>query len=173
MEPLEYVLSPSEPGLVEMRAFIFELRPEALEPEGLTSALEKQAAALRARHEINVRTSLGEEPALPPESKEALYRIAQEALQNTIKHAGATNVGLGVGHANGSVTLDVSDDGAGFDPTGAFPGHLGLKSMRERAERLGGTLEIQSAPGEGTRIRVRIPSRSRGSGGPNGPIPTG
>ena len=156
VEPLEYVLSLSEAGLAEMRALIFELRPEALEAEGLNSALEKQAAALRARHGINVRTSLGEEPALPPDTKEALYRIAQEALQNTVKHAGAANVDLGVGRANGSVTLDVSDDGSGFDPTGAFPGHLGLRSMRERAESLGGTLQIESAPGEGTRIRVRI-----------------
>lgn len=63
---------------------------------------------------------------------------------------------LGVGRTNGSVTLDVSDDGVGFDPTGSFPGHLGLRSMRERAESLGGTLQIESAPGEGTRIRVRI-----------------
>jgi signal transduction histidine kinase len=124
VEPLEYVLSPSEPGLVEMRAFIFELRPEALEPEGLVSALEKQAAALRARHEINVRTSLDEAPALHLETREALYRIALEVLQDTVRHAGA---------ANGSVTLDMSDDGTGFDPTGVSPGHLGLKSMRERA----------------------------------------
>lgn len=167
VEPLEYVLSLSEAGLAEMRALIFELRPEALESEGLISALEKQAAALRARHEINVRTSLGEEPALPSETKEALYRIAQEAFQNTVRHAGAANVGLGVGHANGSVTLDISDDGAGFDPTGTFPGHLGLKSMRERAERLGGTLEIESSPKRGTRVRVRISSPSQdGSSGP-------
>ena len=162
MEPLEYVLSLSEAGLAEMRALIFELRPEALESEGLNSALEKQAAALRARHGINVRTSLGEEPALPPETKEALYRIAQEALQNTVKHAGAANVNLGVGRADGSVTLDVSDNGSGFDPAGDFPGHLGLRSMRERAESLGGTLQIESAPGEGTRIRVRISPRPRG-----------
>ena len=162
VEPLEYVLSLSEAGLAEMRALIFELRPEALESEGLNSALEKQAAALRARHGISVRTSLGEEPALPPETKEALYRIAQEALQNTVKHAGAANVNLGVGRANGSVTLDVSDDGSGFDPAGDFPGHLGLRSMRERAESFGGTLQIESAPGEGTRIRVRISPRPRG-----------
>ena len=171
VEPLEYVLSLSEAGLAEMRALIFELRPEALESEGLISALEKQAAALRARHEINVRTSLGEEPALPSETKEALYRIAQEALQNTVKHAGAANVSLGVGRANGSVTLDISDDGSGFDPTGVFPGHLGLKSMRERAERLGGTLEIESAPGRGTHVRVRISPPSRDD--PTGPTLAG
>ena len=157
MEPLEYVHSLSEAGLAEMRALIFELRPEALESEGLVSALEKQAAALRARHDIGVNTTLGEEPAMPPETKEALYRIAQEALQNTVKHAGAANVHLNVSQANGTVTLDVSDDGGGFDPTRDFPGHLGLRSMRERAERLGGTLRIESAPGEGTRVRVRVP----------------
>jgi signal transduction histidine kinase len=124
VEPLEYALSLSEAGLAEMRALIFELRPEAMEPEGLVSALEKQAAALRARHEINVRTSLEEAPALHSETREALYRIALEALQDTVRHAGA---------ANGSVTLDMGDDGAGFDPTRVSSGHLGLKSMRERA----------------------------------------
>jgi len=142
-----------------MRALIFELRPESL---------EKQASALRARHEVEVEAVLCDEPNVPLEKKEALYRIAQEALQNTVKHAGATNVDLCVGRVDGSVTLDISDDGAGFDPTGAFPGHLGLKSMRERAERLGGTLEIESTPGEGTRIRVRISQRSRDASGPAG-----
>jgi signal transduction histidine kinase len=152
------VLSLAEAGLAEMRALIFELRPDALESEGLITALEKQAAALYARHEIRVNTELcDEEPPMSPETKEALYRIAQEAMQNTVKHARAANVDLRLEQENGSVALEVSDDGSGFDPSGSFPGHLGLRSMRERAAQIGGTLEIESAPGEGTRVLTRIP----------------
>jgi signal transduction histidine kinase len=156
-EWLEYVLSLAEAGLTEMRALIFELRPESLEAEGLVAALEQQAAALEARHEIPIRAALGEEPDLPLETKEALYRIAQEALHNTVKHARASRADLKLECDARGTALEVSDDGAGFDPEGDFSGHLGLKSMRERAARLGGTLRVESAPGEGTRIRVRVP----------------
>jgi signal transduction histidine kinase len=160
-EPLEYVLSLAEAGLAEMRALIFELRPESLETEGLVSALEKQAAALEVRHDIPVRADLCAEPAVSAETREALYRIAQEALHNTLKHARTTGVDLSLREEDSAlVTLEVSDDGVGFDPNGSFPGHLGLRSMRERAERLGGTLEIRSEPGKGTRISVHIPSRA-------------
>jgi PAS domain S-box-containing protein len=158
VEPLDYVLSLAEAGLAEMRALIFELRPEALESEGLIAALEKQAAALHVRHEIRVNTALCDvEPRMSPETKEALYRIAQEAMQNTVKHAGASNVDLKLEQENGSVALEVSDDGSGFDPSESFPGHLGLRSMRERATQIGGTLKILSKPGEGTRVLTRIP----------------
>jgi PAS domain S-box-containing protein len=156
-EWLEYVLSLAEAGLTEMRALIFELRPESLETEGLVAALEQQAAALEARHEIPIRAALGEEPDLPLETKEALYRIAQEALHNTVKHARASRAGMKLECDARGTALEFSDDGAGFDPEGDFSGHLGLKSMRERAARLGGTLRVESAPGEGTTIRVRIP----------------
>jgi PAS domain S-box-containing protein len=156
-EWLDYVLSLAEAGLTEMRALIFELRPESLETEGLIAALEKQAAALQARHEIPVHATLGREPDLPLEAKEALYRIVQEALHNTVKHARASRVDLKLECDAQGITMEVSDDGAGFDPEVAFPGHLGLKAMRERAASLGGTLRVESAPGEGTRIRVRIP----------------
>jgi signal transduction histidine kinase len=157
--PLEYVRSLAEAGLAEMRALIFELRPESLESEGLVAALEKQAAALQARHEIEVHTALCDEPDGPLWMKETLYRIAQEALHNTVKHARAENVGLLLKQENEGIMLEVRDDGIGFDPSGSFPGHLGLESMRERAERLGGALEVESRPGNGTRILVRVPSR--------------
>ncbi len=155
--PLDYVLSLAEAGLDEMRALIFELRPESLESEGLVAALEKRAAALRARHEIQVRLDLDCEPQAPLRTKETLYRIAQEALHNTVKHARATSAEIMLECDPEWITLEISDDGAGFDPLGSFPGHLGLKSMRERAARLSGTLEIESNPGKGTRIRARIP----------------
>src|SRR5215210_2659865 len=156
-DPLDYVLSLADAGLAEMRALIFELRPESLETEGLIAALEKQASALRARHEVEVEAVLRDERNVPLEKKEALYRIAQEALHNTVKHARAQAVDLKMECDPGRITLTVSDDGAGFDPEGDFPGHLGLRSMRERALRLGGTLEVDSVPGKGTRIRALIP----------------
>ena len=157
-EPLDYVLQLAEAGLTEMRALIFELRPESLETEGLVGALVKQAEAVRARHRVAVETSLCDEPDVPLALKEALYRIAQEALHNAVKHARAARVELRLACDAGGIGLEVADDGVGFDPSGAFPGHLGLRSMRERVAALGGTLEIDSAPGRGTRVRARIPS---------------
>ena len=157
-DPLDYVLSLAEAGLAEMRALIFELRPESLEKEGLAAALEKQAAALRARHEIRTDVDLCDEPETSVEVKEAIYRIAQEALHNTVKHAQASAVWIKMRCAPGRIDFEIADDGVGFDPGVDFPGHLGLRSMRERASRLGGTLTIQGSPGAGTRICVRIPS---------------
>jgi signal transduction histidine kinase len=156
-DPLEYVDSLAEAGLAEMRALIFELRPESLQSEGLAAALDKQAAALRARHGINVETDLCNEPDAQLEAKEALYRIAQEALHNTIKHARASTVQIRMQCSANHVLLEICDDGIGFDPKGNFPGHLGLHSMRERIERLGGTLAVESAPGKGTEIRAWMP----------------
>lgn len=79
-------------------------------------------------------------------------------MHNTVKHARASRAELKLQCDAQGVVLEVSDDGVGFDPEGDFSGHLGLKSMRERAARVGATLRIESAPGEGTRIRARIPS---------------
>ncbi|HEY7063384.1 MAG TPA: GAF domain-containing protein [Chloroflexota bacterium] len=159
------VLALAEAGLAEMRALIFELRPESLEREGLVAALEKQTAAVRARHGRVVQATLPEEPDVPLPVKDALYRIAQEALQNTTKHARprAVQVALEVGAEE--LVLCVSDDGKGFDPTEAFPGHLGLHSMRERATAVGAALEVESAPGVGTRIVARVPVAARAQSG--------
>ena len=157
-EPLEYVLSLAEAGLAEMRALIFELRPESLENEGLLAALQKHAAALDARHGIEVEEDLREEPEVSLQAKEALYRIAQEALHNTVKHARAGKVGIRLSCHAGQTTVEISDDGIGFDAGEDFPGHLGLRSMRERVTRLGGTLKVQSRPGSGTTVRATLPS---------------
>ena len=156
-EPLDYAVRLAEAGMTEMRALIFELRPESLEKEGLVAALEKQAAAIQARHGLQVETAFGEEPDAPVDAKESLYRIAQEALHNTVKHACATNVKIELGRDNGGITLQISDDGVGFDANDDFPGHLGLKSMRERTSHQGATLEITSGPAKGVRIFARIP----------------
>jgi PAS domain S-box-containing protein len=163
-EPLHYVLSLAEAGLAEMRALIFELRPDSLEREGLVAALSRQADAARARHKLEVRTEFCQEPALPFEAKEALYRITQEALNNVAKHAQASRVDLCLRSGPEGIVLEVQDNGVGFDPRHEYPGHMGLRSMRERAARQGGQLEIESSPGQGTRLWVRIPLRTEPEG---------
>ncbi|MDX1662755.1 MAG: PAS domain S-box protein [Candidatus Promineifilaceae bacterium] len=159
-EPLEYVLSLAKAGLAEMRALIFELRPESLETDGLISALERQAELVRHRHQLIVESDFGPEPALSPAARETLYRVAQEALNNVVKHAGAQTVHIAIREAAGQATLTVADDGCGFDSGGLFPGHMGLRSMRERAEAAGGRLRLESTRGRGTVIQVDIPTET-------------
>ena len=155
--PIQYVLSLAETALAEMRALIFELRPDSLETEGLIAALSRHLDLMSARHGLMLDVALGEEPALPLNVKEALYRIAQEAMSNVTKHAHAQHVRLRLRSEPDGVTLDISDDGRGFDPLKPTVGHMGLQSMRERAERLKGTCLIQSSPGQGSTVRVHIP----------------
>jgi len=157
MASIDYVLALAEAGLAEMRALIFELRPESLELEGLVAALSRQVAVLRTRYKLTVNVDLGEEPDLSLEMKQALYRIAQEALHNIVKHARASIVELRLTGLADEIVLEVRDNGKGFDPSAPFPGHLGLRSMRERATKMGGTLTIESLPGQGTCVGVRIP----------------
>jgi signal transduction histidine kinase/HAMP domain-containing protein len=158
-EPLEYVLSLADAGLAEMRALIFELRPESLETEGLVAAIEKQISATRSRYGIQVSANMDREPDAPLALKEAFYRIAQEALHNTVKHAQANHIDVTLECPAGELRIVLQDDGRGFDPEGAFPGHIGLSSMRERAAKARAQISIESAPGSGTRIEVRAPLR--------------
>jgi signal transduction histidine kinase len=140
-----------------MRALIFELRPETLAADGLVNALGKNADALRVRHGISVRAELGTEPDIPLALKQTLHRIAQEALHNIVKHAGAKHASISLRCSDHQIELEIRDDGRGFDPANSFPGHLGLRTMRERVMRLGGSLEIESAPREGTHLHVHVP----------------
>lgn len=155
--PMQYVIALTEAGLAEMRVLIFELRPESLATDGIVAALNRQLALLRTRNKLLTETELGAEPALPLEAKYMLYRIAQEALHNIVKHAAATTVTLRLQQRDGELVLEVCDDGKGFDPTGAFPGHLGLRSIHERTAQLGGHCTIESALASGTCLCVCIP----------------
>ncbi|MGE5595221.1 MAG: GAF domain-containing protein, partial [Hyphomicrobiales bacterium] len=157
VEPIDLVLTQAEAGLAEMRALIFALRPESLATEGIVRAIEKHAASARGRYQVQVDLDLCEEPEVPLPMKEALYRIMQEALHNIGKHANASRISIRLDDSPGGVTLDIQDDGAGFNPDEDFPGHLGLTSMKERAARLGGRLTIESAPGEGTHVSAWMP----------------
>jgi PAS domain S-box-containing protein len=156
VEALDYVLSLAEAAFAEMRAVIFDLRPDSVEKEGLVCALGWQADLLRIRHQLEVETDFCEEPDLPLAVKDALYRIAREAANNIAKHAGAERATFRLEHRPGVTSLEIADDGTGFATSEDYPGHLGLRSMREHAAAAGAAFEIDSAPGAGTRIRVHI-----------------
>lgn len=155
---LEHVVEHAGMGQAEMRSLFLELRPEALATEGLVAALQKRAMILRKRYKLNVVASLSEEPVCSLEKKHTLYRIAQEALHNVVKHARATAVTLLLAQEEQELLLEVCDDGKGFDPTISFPGGLGLQSMKERVGRLHGTLSIRSELEHGSSISARIPA---------------
>jgi PAS domain S-box-containing protein len=145
-------------ALAEMRALIFELRPAALTEEGLVAALRKQAAALSSRERV-VITVEGPEPRLELAGgvEEHLYRIASEALHNVVRHGGAGAASVCVHAEAGILRVEVRDDGTGFDQDSAHPGHLGLSTMAERAERIGAKLGVSSELGKGTTVVVSVP----------------
>ncbi|HSR26076.1 MAG TPA: ATP-binding protein [Candidatus Eisenbacteria bacterium] len=153
----QYLLQLARSALEEMRALILELRPDALEHDGLVTSLRRLVAPMASRHGLRVALELGDEPSASLEAKEALLRIAQEALQNVARHAGAGTVSVRL-RRDDALTLEVADDGSGFDVAGEHAGHLGQTTMRERAELVGGALEVISAPGRGTRVVARVPA---------------
>jgi PAS domain S-box-containing protein len=145
-------------ALAEMRALIFELRPGALAQEGLVTALQRQAAALTAREAVPIEvTGPAERPVLDPSVEEHLYRLTLEALNNAVKHAAASRITVSITLEDSALALCVADDGLGFDPTQQFPGHLGQTTMAERAAAISGELAVDSTPGAGCRITVRVP----------------
>jgi signal transduction histidine kinase len=156
-KPLDYVLQLANTGLAEMRALIFELHPDILERQGIVIALERQAGFIQTRHGIKVHTELCDEPSISFETKEAIYRIAQEALNNIVKHAQATQIRLHLKLIQGKVNLEIEDNGIGFEVSKEYPRHLGIRSMQERAQALDGTIEIHSISGQGTTLRSQIP----------------
>ena len=140
-------------ALAEMRALLVELRPNALVEVPLPALLRQLTEAVTGRARINVQLNAVGQRKLPAEAQVALYRIAQEALNNIIKHSHATQamVTLRLGD---TVRLTVADNGAGFDPSTITAEHLGLKIMRERAEAIGAKFSLYSEPGEGAQISV-------------------
>jgi signal transduction histidine kinase len=157
----------SRGALAEMRALIFELRPGALEQDGLLVALAQQAQALTAREGLPIAVT-GPAERLPVDARteEHLYRLVLEALHNTVKHASATRaqVDVAVDRAEGLLTVVVSDDGLGFDPSTVPAGHLGQQTMRDRAAAVGGRLVVESSVGAGCTVTVRIPIDPASSG---------
>ena len=149
-------------ALAEMRAMLLELRPSALNESDLGGLLRQLADAIAGRSRLPVAVDIQTQRPLPPDVKVALYRVAQEALNNVAKHAKASHVTVSLHDAApirerpdaGGVELSISDDGRGFDPTLAFPEHFGLGIMQERAEAIGATVDIHSELGQGTQVVV-------------------
>jgi signal transduction histidine kinase len=144
-------------AVAELRALVFELRPADLEEEGLAPAIRKHADVLARVHGVRIEVDADCDRRLEPRTEQGLFRIAQEALGNAVKHANAQTVRVRLALANGTLALRVTDDGRGFEPDAAARrGRLGLVSMRERADRLGGELVIESAPGAGTSVSLDV-----------------
>ncbi len=145
-------------ALAELRMLMFEMRPEALETAKLADLFKHQLAAIRARGDIAVEETLTSEDLLVPALRIQVYRIAQEALSNVVRHSGAKRVHLAWGMADAEhAELRIQDDGHGFDPSMGRPGGFGLDNMRTRAEEMGATLTMTSSPGQGSVITLTLP----------------
>jgi GAF domain-containing protein len=152
----------SRGALAEMRTLLLELRPAALAEANLRDLLRQLGEAVMGRSGIPVSVSVELDCSLPPDVHVALYRIAQEALNNVVKHANArqVTVTLGCPHPGGAadgdrvIELCISDDGRGFDPSSIPPDRLGLGIIHERAQAIGASLQITSYPNQGTQIVV-------------------
>ncbi len=156
-EYLERLEEGTRQAVRDMRLLVYELRPPALEDEGLVGALQERLDAVEKRSGIQVQLEVQGDLDLPAEIEEGLYRIAQEALNNALKHAGASAIIVRL-HAGSEVELEIADDGAGFDHHATSDmGGMGLANMQQRAAQLGGALRIVSTPGRGTRVRAAIP----------------
>jgi signal transduction histidine kinase len=149
----------AQDALEELRGLIFELRPASLEEEGLAATLRKQVDMLERVHGRDIELRITGATTAPPETEGEVLRIAQQALDNALRHADAERIELRLQGRDGRLTVTVADDGVGFDP--AAPGlrsrRLGLTSMEERARALGGTLAVVSRPGEGTTVTLEVP----------------
>jgi signal transduction histidine kinase len=141
----------------EIRSLIYELRREPVH-DGLVAALARHSFELGAPDGLTVDVRGPESRlALSQQVETQLFAIGREALANVVRHAEATVARVRVEAQREQVVVEISDDGRGFDPDDGHPGHFGLDSMRSRAAEIGGRLAIASAPGCGTRIRVRVP----------------
>lgn len=160
-ERIDRVTSQLDQAREQLRHISHELRPPMLDRLGLERALEHLSDGLRLRNGFRVHLQLQNlDHRLPPEIEDALYRVIQEALANAVRHAGTKAARVELSRRCGAITCTVSDTGIGFDPpavaTSATAG-LGLTGMRERIRALDGDFVVDSAPGRGTRIKVKIP----------------
>jgi signal transduction histidine kinase len=145
-------------ALDELRSLIFGLRPPELERDGLEGALRKEIEMLERVHGIGIELHVEGEITEAGARCQTVLRIAHEAIHNALQHARADRVDVTLAQANGGLVVAVTDNGVGFEPTHAElrARHLGLTSMEERAREIGGRLEIRSAPGSGTTVRLEV-----------------
>ncbi len=157
LQYLNEIQTTAQESLAEMRLLIYELRPPVLEREGLAATIQNRLYSVehRAGLKFNLKNNL--EGRLAPALEDGLYRIAHEALNNTLKHSHARNVTIRIQPAKENIIMEITDDGIGFKPESACrEGCLGIVSMQERAQALGGRMSVESSPGNGTRIRVEV-----------------
>jgi len=143
-------------GIGQLRTLLVDIYPPELHRAGLEAALRDVLASASAR---GLETDLDVDPdtALAPEKEALIFRVAQEAIRNSVKHARAKHVSVSVQSADGRTRLEVRDDGRGFDPaTAGGDGHFGLRAVEELVHEAGGELEVESAPGNGARIAVEV-----------------
>jgi PAS domain S-box-containing protein len=147
----------AQEALKEIRLLVYKLRPPALEREGLVGAIQQRLGAVERRAGVKAHLIVSDTIQLSSSQEEGLYRIAQEALNNSLKHAKASSVTVHIVADDEHIELDVEDNGVGLDPeTVDRREGMGMASMQERAKRLGGTMQVHSAPGRGTRVSVRV-----------------
>jgi len=153
---LERLQSLAQSALAEMRALIQQLRPPKLAEEGLAAALERHMVERKVRDGLTVDLDIRGNRRLPAHVEEGLFRTVQEALNNVVKHSGVSQARVSLFMDTDPISLCIEDDGKGFDPGAiqSLPGHMGLASMQERIQSLGGTLKVESGPDGGTRICV-------------------
>jgi signal transduction histidine kinase len=154
---LQELQETAQEGMRDMRLLIFQLHPPVLETEGLVAALQARLAAVEGRAGLQTEFHVEEERRLPMAIESELYWIAQEALNNVRKHAVARHVTVHLHFTVATISLEVLDDGVGFDPQ-AVPaeGWGGLRTIAERSARIGGKLTYESSPGAGTRVKVEV-----------------
>ncbi|MFF2806755.1 GAF domain-containing sensor histidine kinase [Streptomyces sp. NPDC058000] len=143
----------------ELRAAVVELRPAALDEDGLVATLRSQAQVLDRAHSARVTFAAQGVRALPSAQEEAMLRVAQEALHNALRHSGAERVEVSLTRYGQGALLRIADDGRGFDTRAVRRAgrHLGLVSMRDRAGGVGGKLTVESEPGTGTTVEMEVP----------------
>ena len=151
----------AQTAVAELRSLVFELRPPALDDEGLVATIRKHLEVVGRIHSLSVNLVASSEVRLESAVEAGLFRIVQEALSNVARHASATRVEVTIEAGGDKVDATVADDGVGFDPQARAirARRLGLTSMRERAQALGGTLEIASTIDRGTKVSVTVPCR--------------
>jgi len=158
-ERLSKLAGTAEKAVIETRRLVWSLRPPELDELGLVPALERLASDVEEAKGVRVEVHDGLRGfRLPTEVRSTAYRVVQEALTNVVKHADAETASVIVGRRNGNFSAIIEDDGSGFDTrqTGEGP-HFGIIGMRERADLIGGSLDIESVPGKGTTVRLEVP----------------
>lgn len=156
---LQQVAALAAEAVDELRAAVVELRPAALDEDGLVATLRTQVQVLDRAQSARVTFESHGVRALPAAQEEALLRVAQEALHNALRHSGGARVTVALTRRGAGTVLRITDDGQGFDPTAVRQAgrHLGLVSMSHRAHSVGGTLSVESAPGRGATIEMEVP----------------